>query len=439
MTDSRFDAALQVLAELERAGYQAYLVGGCVRDMLLGKRPEDYDVATDALPDEVQNLFPRTVPTGIRHGTVSVLIGGERIEVTTFRTEGAYLDARRPSEVRFVRSLEQDLARRDFTVNAMAMDRRGHLQDPFDGRRDLREKRIRAVGEADERFREDALRMLRAIRFAAALRAQIEERTWQAIRRHAGLMTEIARERIRDEWNKMLRADLSISINYLAASGLLPIVFPDISPRKVKASFAPHQGGEAARSRYVGTQDFVAERWRQAADFANRLPDKSDLRQAALFWQLGVDEATVQASLRRLRQPNSFVRSVAAILRAIPDSDPLTWTAETWRGYLYRHGKQAAIDAMRILGEASEADNGKIGRLLDKAIERQPIWSVRDLAVDGQDLIRELQIPPGPLVGQILTELTEWTLQHPACNNRQHLLAAARVLYQHWKNGSQKV
>ena len=189
---------------LWKAGHQAFPVGGCVRDLLLGRAPEDWDVATSALPEQVEELFARTIPTGKRHGTVTVVEAGERIEVTTFRREEGYGDGRHPDGVRFDATLEEDLARRDFTVNAMALDRDGAVVDPFGGREDLERQVIRCVGEGDRRFAEDALRMFRAVRFSAQLGFAVEEHTLAAIRRNAPRAANLSGERIKAELEKIL-------------------------------------------------------------------------------------------------------------------------------------------------------------------------------------------------------------------------------------------
>lgn len=190
---------LQVLERLTANGYQAYFVGGCVRDAWLGRGVQDLDIATSATPDQVMACFERTAPTGIKHGTVMVILGEDTFEVTTFRTESAYEQFRRPAEVKYVTSLTEDLQRRDFTMNAMAMDATGQIIDPFGGRQDLEAGVLRSVGEAAERFGEDALRMLRCIRFAAEYGLRIEEATWRALCEHAPLLSHIAMERVRAE------------------------------------------------------------------------------------------------------------------------------------------------------------------------------------------------------------------------------------------------
>lgn len=213
--------AIEVIKKLKSSGYEAYLVGGAVRDFLLGKDPKDFDVATSAEPVQVKEIFDRTVDTGIQHGTVLVLISGTGVEVTTFRTESDYTDNRRPDRVEFVKSLEEDLKRRDFTINAMAMTEELELVDIFGGRQDLEEKLIRAVGEPEERFQEDALRMLRAVRFSGQLNFSIDEQTLAAIKRNASLIRSVAVERIKIELDKiMANQHAARSINYLLYSGL---------------------------------------------------------------------------------------------------------------------------------------------------------------------------------------------------------------------------
>lgn len=213
--------AIKVISILQQAGFQAYMVGGAVRDFLLGKTPQDIDVASSASPQQVKALFKRTVDTGIEHGTVLVLVDGEGIEVTTFRTEGSYSDNRRPDSVEFVQSLEEDLKRRDFTINAMAMTEDLHIIDPFGGKRDLQNQLIRAVGNPDARFQEDALRMLRAVRFSGQLDFIIDRETLNSIQRHAELITTIAVERLKSEIDKILvNSRTGTSMAYLEGTGL---------------------------------------------------------------------------------------------------------------------------------------------------------------------------------------------------------------------------
>ena len=219
--------AERILDELETAGFQAYVVGGCVRDSLMGRTPKDWDITTSAEPQDVKRIFRNTYDTGIEHGTVSVRFGMEIYEVTTFRVDGVYTDHRRPDTVQYTGSLREDLKRRDFTMNAMAYHPRTGVVDLFQGQEDLRAGRIRCVGEARERFEEDALRMLRAYRFAARFGFEIEETTKRAIREKAPLLANVSRERVREEMEQLLVSEHPEVLRDLAASGLMAQIIPE--------------------------------------------------------------------------------------------------------------------------------------------------------------------------------------------------------------------
>lgn len=216
-----FKKALPVLNKIEEAGFEAYFVGGCVRDLLMGGQVSDVDIATSATPQEIKKIFPKTVDVGIEHGTVLVLYDGTPYEITTFRTESAYADFRRPEHVSFVRSLTEDLKRRDFTMNAIAMDKHGNIIDPYEGRKDIADKVIRTVGSAKERFQEDALRMMRAVRFVSQLSFEVEPQTYQALKTYGHLLEKISVERISMEFDRLLTGPNHQSgIRILADTGL---------------------------------------------------------------------------------------------------------------------------------------------------------------------------------------------------------------------------
>ena len=218
-----------ILDTLKINGYEGYIVGGSVRDATMGTFPKDYDITTNALPEVITKIFYKTIPTGIKHGTITVMINAVGYEVTTYRIDGEYLDNRRPSGVTFVSSLEEDLARRDFTINALAYNAQDGLIDYFGGIRDLENKIIRAVGEPDKRFKEDALRMLRAIRFAASLDFDIEEKTMLAIKNNYNLISNISNERIRDELFKMLVSNNTTkALKLLEETKLLQVILPEL-------------------------------------------------------------------------------------------------------------------------------------------------------------------------------------------------------------------
>lgn len=230
MLTKYFQRAKPILEKLEAEGYEAYFVGGCVRDYLLGRPIKDIDITTSATPDIVQEVFPSVIPVGIEHGTVIVRHGKESYEVTTFRTEGSYSDGRRPDHVEFIRSLEKDLERRDFTINALAMDKTGHITDLFTGRSDLNQRMIRTVGNGEKRFKEDALRIIRALRFSSVLGFQIEEETFAAMVACKPAVLDLSVERITNEMERFFAGKhLSVGINYLKKSAIHTVlpVFKD--------------------------------------------------------------------------------------------------------------------------------------------------------------------------------------------------------------------
>lgn len=250
MEENHIPAEVAALcAALRRAGHEAYPVGGCVRDLLLGRIPEDWDLCTSALPGQVEILFERTVPTGLAHGTVTVLLGERRIEVTTFRREGRYTDARHPDAVSFDAGLAEDLGRRDFTVNAMALGADGAVIDPFGGRADLRARLIRCVGEPDLRFAEDALRMLRAVRFSAQLDFDIEEKTAAAIRANAYRAAALSGERVKAELEKILCSSRPQRVGLLAEAEVLDHLYAAWPPGADWDSLAAAPAGRDARWR----------------------------------------------------------------------------------------------------------------------------------------------------------------------------------------------
>jgi tRNA nucleotidyltransferase (CCA-adding enzyme) len=388
--------AWQVVETLERAGHEAYLVGGCVRDKLIKRPVYDYDIATSALPEEVQQLFAHTVPTGIQHGTVSVLQEGFRYEVTTFRTDGDYKDGRRPSEVVFVRSLEEDLARRDLTINAMALERDGTLHDPFGGQLDLKEKRIRAVGDPWKRFAEDALRMLRAIRFAAQLQFAIEEKTLQAITEEAYALKQISRERIRDEWHKMLLSHPDTAIRLLRQTDTLRHIFHR----------PPADDGL----------------WEQAAVWTAQSPPDLALRYCLVFFATRTEEARMEKHLQGLKLPSVLkkeIREQYALQKTEPSAD---WSPLHWRLLFYTHGCHAVWRRCMLHAIMREPERlEEWSRIVEHHRVRQPIWSLHDLAVTGQDLIAA-GIPEGPKVGMWLKRLEQAVLYDPALNHKDALL-----------------
>lgn len=426
-----------VLARLHGAGHEAFVVGGCVRDALRGVEPEDWDVATDAKPERIQDLFRRSLYTN-RFGTVVVRTTDREVEVTTYRLEAGYSDARRPDSVEFTDSLLADLSRRDFTMNAMAWSA-GRLVDPHGGKADLDARIIRAVGDADERFREDALRMVRAVRFAAVLGMLIEPATAAAIGRNARLAETLSGERINQELTKMLMTDRpSAGIRLLSELGLLAVVCPELEEcRRIPQDKAVAQD--------------VFEHSLLALDAVGR-PDLV-LRLAALLHDVGkaetmadghfhqhefVGEHLARKILRRWKFPKETVTRVAHLVR-----HHMFWYQDAWTDAAVRRFiRNVGLDDILPLFELRRADNigsgarpGKMYALdqlllrVQEEIQRANAFSTRDLVLDGNDLMSELGLRPGPEIGRILKELFERVLDDPDLNTRESLLALARDLH----------
>lgn len=372
---------MRSLAALRSRGYEAYLVGGCVRDMLLARRPNDWDICTSALPEEIMSVFPRSEPTGIEHGTVTVHSGSGSMEVTTFRSESAYSDHRHPDRVTFVRELETDLRRRDFTVNAIAMDVDMNIIDPFNGRSDIENRLIRCVGEPLLRFDEDALRMLRAFRFCAKLGFALEGETASAIAEKAFLASALTPERVRDELEGMLLSDRPECAFQCAAAGLLRDLLPPSAVEGVEAlSSLPKN---------------ALMRWAGFAYIA--LPSSG----AELLSSLRLDAKTVQcagAVCELLSEP--FPKTDAGIKRAL-NSFPTEAVECAARLSLGRGGLTAVRRVLRS-GECR---------------------TLRELCVSGNDLAAIGF--SGREIGTMLKKLLEHVIEQPEDNRRELLLALA--------------
>lgn len=361
---------LNILCALDSAGHRAVLAGGCVRDSLLGRRPSDWDIASSASPEEVLALFPRCVPTGIKHGTVTVLSGGGSVEVTAFRAEGGYSDHRRPDSVSFGCPLEADLARRDLTVNAMAMDAAGEITDPFGGRDDLRRRLLRCVGEPERRFDEDALRMLRTVRFSAQLGFEIEPRTLEAIRALAHLASGLSAERVRDELLKTLRSPAPGLVWQLVDLGLLG------------ACLAP---GDASAPREV----------------LDVLPIYARLAHFCRGLELGGYIMSTDRFLAALRFDGETLRRTASAVEVLKSG------SRDWKRLLRGHGEAAVL--------AAHPKN----RALRAVLRSGECWELSSLAIGGRELAALGY--SGPELGRELRRLLDHVIDCPA-DNRADIL-----------------
>lgn len=383
-----FKRALPVLKEIEQAGYEAYFVGGSVRDHILGLPIHDVDIATSAYPEEIKEIFKHTVDTGIQHGTVTVLFGGSSYEITTFRTESGYQDYRRPDEVTFVRSLEDDLKRRDFTINALALDRNGEVIDKFDGLKDLNNHLIRAVGKAEERFHEDALRMMRAVRFQSQLNFRIEDKTAEAIESNAHLLEKIAVERTREEFIKMMLGQAW----QIGFSDFLKFKLCEFAPGMRKHSALLHKLIDLKPVEFLD-EDSV---W-VAIGFVLKLSDH-DLNKLLRVWK--VSNKTRETSLATYEMLKLFSNQ----------------NFDIWEIYnLGIDNFERAAKLCQLFNIKMEYDK------ISKSIEQIPIKSSHDLAITGNDLIKILNITPGPEIGKMLKNVEKAVVEENVCNNFDEL------------------
>ena len=437
---------LAVCKRLHGAGYQAHLVGGGVRDMLLGRTPADFDVATDAVPEAVLELFGNrfAVPTGLKHGTVTVLTDTappRHVEVTTFRGEGEYLDGRRPSSVTYVKSLKDDLARRDFTMNAVAYDPLADaITDPFDGRRDLSQGLIRAVGDPIARFREDGLRPMRAVRQAAQLAFDIDPPTKASIEPTLDVVRKVSAERLRDELLKLLAAPQpSRGLTLMRDTGLLGVVIPELlegvgctQNRFHKHDVFDHTlhvvddtRGDAILRLGALLHDVGKPRARQ--------PREGAPGEYSFFQHEYVGVEMADEICRRLKLANAERERVVGIVKNHMFFYQPDWTDGTVRRFVRRVGGHDALDDLfalragdvtgRGFGEDPEKELGELRSRVASVAAEDAALKVGDLAINGADVMRVAGIPPGRIIGQVLEKLLERVIDDPALNEKEKLEA----------------
>lgn len=376
--------AVPVLEKLEQAGYAAYFVGGSVRDQLLGKDIADVDIATSAMPLEVKQIFPKTVDVGIEHGTVAVLFGGSQYEVTTFRTEAEYDDFRRPSAVNFVRSLEEDLQRRDFTMNAIAMDKAGKITDPFGGENSIRNKEIKTVGKAEERFSEDALRMLRALRFYSQLDFQIEQLTWQALIDKGYLLEHIAVERKLTEMNKLLIGKSRCKALQAIAATKMYRYLPGIEKSGYRLE-AFHQFNVETLS--------AEEMW------------------AILLHYLQIEETG--GFLKQWKMSGKMMKTITSMKQWLDFRLHHEWDKYS----LYQAGEEIAVSAEKLFHTVKQTSPDTASLLA--TYHTLPIKSKSELQVTGNDLLEWRKQPAGPWIREVLAEIEAAVINGLVENDKQ--------------------
>lgn len=425
-----------IIEIIQAAGYEAYAVGGCIRDSILGKEPDDWDITTSAAPEEIKRLFDRTIDTGIQHGTVTVMIGREGYEVTTYRIDGKYEDSRHPKDVTFTKNLREDLRRRDFTINAMAYNEKEGLIDIFDGIKDMEHGVIRCVGDAKERFKEDALRMMRAVRFSAQLGYDIEENTKAAIKELAPSLQKISAERIQTELVKLLVSDHPDFLRTAYEMGITAYVLPEFDLCMKTQQNNPHHCYNVGEH-ILHTLSYVE-------------PDKI-LRLGMLFHDIGkpqtltIDEEGITHNhghaltgekmtveiLKRLKFDNDTIDKVKKIV-AYHDRkiEPVT---KNVRRAVNCMGEDIfpllfPVKYADIMAQSSYKREEKLRTLeeikviYEQILERKDCLSLKELAVSGNDLIA-FGMKPGKEIGSALDKLLEIVLENPECNKKDYLLS----------------
>lgn len=424
-----------ILESLQKSGYEAYVVGGCVRDALLGREPNDWDITTSALPMEVKSVFPRTIDTGLQHGTVTVMLGGTGYEVTTFRVDGVYEDGRHPKEVTFTPSLREDLKRRDFTINAMAYNNESGLVDLFGGRQDLENGIVRAVGDPVQRFTEDALRIMRAIRFSAQLGYEIDPETLRAASALAPNLRRISNERIRDELEKTLLSERPELLRTAWAAGITKEFIPEFDRCMETDQINPHHcytvGEHILKGVSLVRRDRILRLTMFLHDIAKPIchtVDEEGIDHFRGHAEVGFN--LTKTILQRLKYDNATIRKVTTLVKyhdtQIRLTEPAVRKAIVMTGAdlfpLLLEVKQADFLAQSTYQREEKQEKFDTLRgIYERIIERGDCLSLKKLAVNGSDLI-ETGLKPGREVGNILALMFEDVLNVPEHNNKEYLL-----------------
>ena len=429
-----------IIDRLEKEGYEAYIVGGCVRDSILNRIPNDWDITTNAKPEEVLKIFDKVIPTGIKHGTVAVVVNGEQYEVTTYRIDGKYSDSRRPDTVEFTDDIVKDLARRDFTINAMAYNQNRGLIDPFNGLRDIECKLIHTVGNAEDRFKEDPLRMLRAMRIGYQLGFILSISTLNAIDDNTYLLNKISKERIQSELNKMLLCNDEYVIRELSWSGLLEEINKDFKYLYDVGQNNPHH-----------SYDVLFHTIKTVGNIENKL----HLKLAALLHDIGKKEAKTTDEngvdhfygheevsvkiakniLTDLKYDNKTIdrvttlikyhdrnvepthKSVKKFINILGDTTLFEdWMSLRWADILAQNPKYVKYKARKLT---------MVELIYKDILEKQQPISLKDLEINGNDLIEIGYI--GKEIGIMLNELLDMVIDNPNCNDKDYLLAVAKT------------
>lgn len=425
----------QIITTLQKNGYEAYAVGGCVRDSILGRKPDDWDITTSAAPLETKALFERTFDTGIEHGTITVLLGKEGFEVTTYRIDGEYEDSRHPKQVEFTRNLHEDLLRRDFTINAMAYNEQDGLVDIFGGVCDLQNKTIRCVGNAADRFSEDALRILRAVRFSAQLGFEIEEGTQKAIRMLAPNLRNISAERIQVELIKLLTSPHPEKIRDAWELGITKVILPEFDEMMGTKQETPHHRWNVGEHTICAMQNIEADKVLRLTmlfhDIGKPAKKYFDENGRAHFkGHAEVSERLTKDIMHRLKFDNDTLHKVTKLVQFHDYRMPaksrnvrcaMNKIGEELFPYYLKVRRADTMAQSDYKQDEKFANLDAIEALYGEILDKKQCVSLKELAVTGRDLI-SAGIEPGPEIGRILNELLWQVIEHPEYNQKERLL-----------------
>lgn len=429
-----------ILDTIENAGFEAYAVGGCVRDCILGREPEDWDVTTSARPEQVKALFPRTIDTGLQHGTVTVMLGKDGFEVTTYRLDGEYEDSRHPKAVTFTADLAEDLRRRDLTINAMAYNGREGLVDLFGGLRDLEAKIIRCVGAPEERFREDALRILRAIRFSAQLGYAIEEGTLQAVRQLAPALERISAERIQVELVKLLVSPHPDFLRIAYDNNVTKVFLPEFDRCMETQQHHPHHCYTVGEHILHSLKEVESGRVLRLAMLLHDIGKPAVMTVDGdgtnhFHGHAAVSASMAEEILRRLKFDNDTIRMVTRLVLYHDYGNGVEPDSTLVRRALHKIGREAfpgllAVRRADIMAQSDYRREEKLKNLdrwqalYEEILAKQECITVKEMAVTGADLIAA-GWKPGKGLGETLQRLLEMVLEHPEWNTKERLLEEA--------------
>ncbi len=392
---------------LNNSGFQCFLVGGAIRDQLLGKEAKDFDLTTDAKPEDIIKLFKRVIPTGIKHGTVTILLKGKSFEITTYRIDGKYSDGRRPDKIIFTPSIEEDLLRRDFTINSIAYNViENSILDINNGINDLNERKIKAIGIPSKRFDEDALRLVRACRFSAQLEFNIDSETYTAMSNTLGKLKDVSKERISDELIKILNSNKpSIAFTHFYNCGMLEILFPTI---------------------YISAVNDYKTFISAIEDMDNIESNKAYIKFARLLSI--TDKSCHLTTLKGLKLSNDFINSSLHLLNYINYDITNLNNDYNMRVFISEAGIEYLNDINTVWIGMKQYDNSEINKLMllqKNQIDNNFAFRINDLKISGNDLMSSLNLNPGPHIGELLKELLKMVLKYPNLNNKEKLINLA--------------